>query len=265
MADEFEIMPEKEISDLKKELKEIKQNPLGDNEQSSKLYKTMDNLNESMSNMLNLFKIAADGMKAEEQEELFLAEKIKPLFSKVDQVIEQNEKIAKALVAIADMIDELKNNKVVNPVDELRSAAGLPQQNFQQPSFNPNMNPQYNPQQPQQPQRFSAPQQQSMKQPSFGSDLGPLPEDLGLNSGSEEGIPGPFLDDSKDLPSFSDFSGNNPKMGMPKPPVQDTDHGFSMSHVPETQQSGMNFGGNSVPPHFDSKPPEKKGLFGLKK
>lgn len=275
MVDDFEIVPEKEVSNLKKEISKLKQDPLGQSEAGSKLYTTMDNLNESMNNMLNLFKIAADGMQNEEKEEVFLAEKIKPLFEKVDKVIDQNEKIAKALVAIADMIDDLKNNRPEDPVGDLRgnisqnntsqgfipnnssnnsvnsnSNLNMPQNNFGSSMNNSNLN--------QGNQMNSAPQNNSNNFSNSNNASGAFPSPFldDNNSGNGSTYNGANLGNlnnnsnnsaNQGLPSFGDFSKQNPdtsfqnqnKMRMPPPPNQN-------SQAPEEKH-------------------EKKGLFGLKK
>lgn len=253
MADDFEIIPEKEISNLKKEIQKVKENPFGDNESSGRFYKTIDNLNDSMSNMLNLFKIAADGMQNEEKEEVFLAEKIKPLSEKIDKLLEQNEKIAKALVAIADMVDEIKTQKKANPLDDLRGPMPAPQpMPPQYPSFS--QKPQQftgNPMPP--PPSFGMSQGMPDMKPSFGPQS--MPPQM-----PPEGSPSPFLDDDPTLnpgaglPSFSDFS--DKKMNMPPPPKDDFPSQFSARpNIPGAGFSGM-------PP--SQQPPARRGLFGKK-
>jgi len=238
MVDDFEIVPEKEVSNLKKEINKLKQDPLGESEAGSKMYKTMDNLNESMTNMLNLFKIAADSMQQEEKEEVFLAEKIKPLFEKVDKVVEQNEKIAKALVAIADMIDDLKNNKPEDPVGDLRNNVNPNMQNnindLSQNSFSNNQFQQNNSQQ----QNMGQLQQNSSQQNNSQNGNG-------MNFQASQGSPSPFLDDdnSQGLPSFSDFNSQNnvqqqnfQKMQMPPPP------NMNQNTQPKQEKKGGLFG-----------------------
>ena len=265
MADDFEIIPEKEISNLKKEIQKVKENPFGDNESSGKFLKTVDNLNDSMNNMLNLFKIAADSMQNEEKEEVFLADKIKPISEKVDRLLEQNEKIAKALVAIADMIEEIKTQKKSNPLDDLRSSGPVPpavppyQQPFGvRPLYPGSSIPPISPSVAQMPPSSFGQAPDFGKAPSFGqqpfgqSPYGQPPVQNSQSNIPPMGGPSPFLEDdtsltqglqNQGLPSFSDFS--DKKMNMPPPP------------------SG--FGGfNPSPSGAPAGAPKKGGLFGRK-
>ena len=87
------IQPRKEIvnpfGELKKEVESIKKNS-GDTS-SKDLMNNMGTLTKSMSSMLNLFKEAADEMRAEESTEEKLASQVSPLMNKLDTIIDQNK------------------------------------------------------------------------------------------------------------------------------------------------------------------------------
>ena len=106
MADEegYEIMPYKEIVSLKKEIELLKRKS-GD-VSSKELIGQMASLTKSMSSMLNLFKQAADEMRAEESTDDKIAARLEPVMAKLDQVIDQNKTIAEGMIAIADMVKE---------------------------------------------------------------------------------------------------------------------------------------------------------------
>src|SRR3989338_5279375 len=105
----YEIMPYKEIVALKKQIEELRQRT-GDTD-SRQLLVSMANLTKSMSNMLQLFKTAAEEMKLEQREEEAIGKKIGPLVEKVNELGEQNKTIAEGMVAIADMVREMKGEK----------------------------------------------------------------------------------------------------------------------------------------------------------
>ena len=63
--DSYEIMPYKEIVELKKQIAELQQKT-GDTS-SKELLQSMASLTKSMNNMLNLFSSAAEEMKLEEK------------------------------------------------------------------------------------------------------------------------------------------------------------------------------------------------------
>lgn len=111
MADEdYTLLPEKEFLKLKRDVDAIKKNPLmglgGED-----LIASISELTKSVNNLLELFKAAAEEIKLEQRESETIAQKIDPLFSKIDEIVEQNKKLAKGIVAIADMLSEMKTAK----------------------------------------------------------------------------------------------------------------------------------------------------------
>jgi len=111
MVDEgsYEIMPYKEIIQLKKQIAELQQKT-GDTS-SKELLNSMASLTKSMNNMLQLFSSAAEEMKLEEKTEGELSQKISPLIDKVERLEDQNKTIAEGLVAIADMVKDMRGKK----------------------------------------------------------------------------------------------------------------------------------------------------------
>ncbi|MBW2996925.1 hypothetical protein KY349_01140 [Candidatus Woesearchaeota archaeon] len=104
--DEYAIVSKKEFLTLKRELDRLKKNPLEGSESGENLQSSIDNLNKSLNVMLEVFKQAADDMKLEEHEAEAIGKQIGPLSEKMDMLIDQNQKIAKGIVAIADMVKE---------------------------------------------------------------------------------------------------------------------------------------------------------------
>jgi len=113
MAEEgsYEIMPYKEVVELKKQIEELKRKT-GDTS-SKELLASMATLTKSMNNMMQLFSSAAEEMKLEEKTESELSGKIGPLMDKVGKLEEQTKTIAEGLVAVADMVKEIKAGKKV--------------------------------------------------------------------------------------------------------------------------------------------------------
>jgi hypothetical protein len=97
MPDEYELFPVDEISKLKEELEGLKNKPLDQSSEGNNLLSAVTELNETMTNMMDLFKSASDNVKSEGSAH----EKI---LDKLDKVVDQNTKIAKALIAIADLV-----------------------------------------------------------------------------------------------------------------------------------------------------------------
>jgi len=161
----YEIMPYKEIVALKKDIESLKNSK---QVSSDDLFGSLESLSKNMGNMLQLFKIAAEEMKLEQQTEESFSSHVEPINEKLDQVIEQNKVIAEGLVAMADLVKELaeeikgkkqensfapRNHSMPPPlkVDRIIPPPGAPPGPM--PSFGAPPGP----------------------MPSFGAPLGPLP------------------------------------------------------------------------------------------
>ncbi len=105
----YEIVPYKEIVELKKQIAEL-QIRTGDTS-SKDLLNSIATLTKSINNLLGLFSSAAEQMKLEEKTEAELSEKVAPLFEKIKGLEKQNETIAEGIVAVAEMIKEIKKPK----------------------------------------------------------------------------------------------------------------------------------------------------------
>ena len=106
MAEEgpYEIMPYKEVVELRKQIEELKAKSSGTG--SNQLIESINRLTQQMNSMMGLFKTAAEEMRLEEKDEHFVAKKIEPLIDKLDAIIDQNQTIAEGMVAVADIIKE---------------------------------------------------------------------------------------------------------------------------------------------------------------
>ncbi|MBI2140462.1 hypothetical protein HYU14_06050 [Candidatus Woesearchaeota archaeon] len=102
----YEIMPYKEIVELKKQIADLQQKAGDPN--SKDLLVSMGNLTKTMDSMLKLFSAAADEMKLEEKTETELGAKISPMMEKIERLEDQTKTIAEGLVAIADMVRGMK-------------------------------------------------------------------------------------------------------------------------------------------------------------
>jgi hypothetical protein len=165
--EEYAIVSKKEFLALKKEIERLKKHPLEGSESGETLQSSIDNLNKGLNTMLEVFKQAADDMKLEEHESETLTKQVGPINDKLDTLIDQNQKIAKGLVTIADMVKE--------KLEEIEKAAERPKL----PPLSGGPGPSTRQQSP-----FSMPPPQAPPQmPSFGSPSG-MPQ-LGEDSGFE--------------------------------------------------------------------------------
>src|SRR3989338_5018392 len=98
---DFELIPNKELLRLRKEIDNLKSGKEG-----SDVTESIESLAKSIETLNELFYAATEEMKAEEKSEHVIVKKIEPLINKLDEISEQNTKIAKAIVALSDMIKE---------------------------------------------------------------------------------------------------------------------------------------------------------------
>ena len=102
-SDEYELVSRNEIERLHHEVDKIRKNPFGDTTSSKDLLSAMDKLNKNMSKLVRIFETAND--------EIVRDYKDQANTTKINKVLEQNEKLAKGIVAIADL---LKEQRAVN-------------------------------------------------------------------------------------------------------------------------------------------------------
>ncbi len=98
---DYELIPNKELLRLRKEIDRLKSGKEG-----SDITETVESLTKSIETLNELFFAATQEMKAEEKSEHTILRKIEPLFDKLDEISEQNTKIARAIIALTDMIKE---------------------------------------------------------------------------------------------------------------------------------------------------------------
>lgn len=104
MDDDYTLLSSKEVSELKQDIDYLKKNPLGGTKSGKSLQESIDKLNTNMELLIEIFKEASDQMKAEERESDVILKRIQPLENKLEELSEQNQKIAKGILAVADMV-----------------------------------------------------------------------------------------------------------------------------------------------------------------
>ena len=105
--DEYELLPHKEIEDLKEELSKLKEFEIAP---SKKLQVSLLELNTKLDKLITIFEDATHEMRIEEGG-LSFTEKMKPLLEKMNKILEQNSEIASGILALADMVKELKEER----------------------------------------------------------------------------------------------------------------------------------------------------------
>jgi len=107
-SDEYELLPHKEIEELKEELSKLKEFEIAP---SKKLHVSLLELNTKLDKLLTIFGDAAHEMRVEEGGLSFI-EKMKPLLEKMNKILEQNSEIASGILALADMVKEGRESEI---------------------------------------------------------------------------------------------------------------------------------------------------------
>ncbi len=113
--DEYELVRRDQLEHLQHEVEKIQKNPFGDSRSSKDLLSSMAELNRNVAKLVRIFETAND--------EIVRDYKDSSSSEKINKVLEQNEKLAKGIVAIADLLKELKGT---HPETSVVSAPGEP-------------------------------------------------------------------------------------------------------------------------------------------
>ena len=122
--DEYTLMSSKDVSELKQDVEYLKKNPLGGSKEGKSLLESINKLNESMEHLIEIFKEASEEMKAEEREADVLIKSIQPIEQKLEELSDQNQKIAKGILAVADMVGAKEEQP--RPPQRLPQLGGAP-------------------------------------------------------------------------------------------------------------------------------------------
>src|SRR3989344_8433907 len=104
--EEYEILPHKEITELKDQLEKLKSFEVAP---TKKLTVNLVELNAKIEKLLNIFEEASRQINVEEGG-LTFQEKMRPIFEKMNKILEQNSEIAEGIVAVADLIKDFRTD-----------------------------------------------------------------------------------------------------------------------------------------------------------
>lgn len=123
---DYEIMPHDKIEALRNELTQLKNERKTEQPRSNDVLQAMHGLTETLDHFMELFQAAIEEMKIEEREEELIVTELKPLHEKLDQVLDQNQKIAQGVVALADMLTRERSRPSIPPLSETHSLFSAP-------------------------------------------------------------------------------------------------------------------------------------------
>lgn len=133
--DEYEILPREEIETLRKEVERLKKNPFGELEEGESLLESINNLNANIKKLIDIFvKTEADLSEAYANSEGAPAMPTEDLKT----IKDQNEQIAQGIVAVADMLKDVKQMEE-NIEDEKKPITGGPKIGLVRPSREPSL------------------------------------------------------------------------------------------------------------------------------
>ena len=189
--EDFDLVPYKDISELKKELEGMQDKK---DVSTKELYDAVHKLSNAMSDMLEVFGAAAGQLKLEEKGYEAETKKHETIISKLDKLIDQNKTIAEGMVAIVEMVKEKFPNQEKKEQmfrqQEPQEALFRPQQEprpFMNPK--PEWQPRPEPVRRTQPMPMASP---SMASPSMSAPT-PFP-DFGMQMPPMQPEPMPDLD-----------------------------------------------------------------------
>ncbi len=239
---DYELMPKKEVDRLKKDLNALRRNPYGESDRGKDLQQSIDRLNNTMNKLISILEDAQQDIIDEYQDS-------KPI-EKLNQILDQNETIAKALVSIHEKVgspggsdDSIGNAPLapqapdVGPIivqtpqiprpqmdtqrQQMAQMPPMPQFAQQRPQQVPQQAPQQMPQQQfQQPQQFAPqqfiPQQQFQPTQQFAQQRPQQPQQF---QRQQQGVvpdfaPLPPLDSMSELPPLEGLDTQQMDSGM---------------------------------------------------
>lgn len=103
--EDYDIVPHKRLIELEQKVETIKQNPFASVPSGKELVESMRALNRNLTDLTGLFKTAGEEMQTE-QHDATLQQQLGPVMEKLDLLLDQNRKIARGIIAIADMLKE---------------------------------------------------------------------------------------------------------------------------------------------------------------
>jgi hypothetical protein len=110
--EDYELMPHKELASLRDQLRKLKSMPV---EAGMHTGASFEELTKRMDRLIEIFTEAEHQLKLEEGAVSF-KEKMAPFSARLDKVLEQNSEIAEGVVALADILTEIKEKLEVGVI-----------------------------------------------------------------------------------------------------------------------------------------------------
>jgi len=117
--DDYEILPHQLLVDLKSEVEALKKKLTQPDAKANELILEMESLKDSLNELTTVFQKALEDVKQEGD----VSVQMKNLNSRIDNVVSQNEIIAKGMIAISDKLEDfmMKQKQNVNAAQPIIS------------------------------------------------------------------------------------------------------------------------------------------------
>jgi len=164
--DEYELLPKQQVEALRKEIEKLKKNPLGEIKEGESLLDSINELNTNIRRLIDIFARTGSDLDKDYTE-------ANPMLD-LKSIKEQNEDIAHGLVAVADMMKDVKDSvrQVKDAQDSNQPITPGPKIPMARPSAAPDFGT-----------PPSAPQFQGKDFPDeFSEQIPPPPQPMGFDS-----------------------------------------------------------------------------------
>ncbi len=118
IEEEYELLPHKEIIELREELRKVRSLPSGAGKHAEASYEV---LTSKMDRLVDIFEEAEKTVSVEEGAATW-KDKMAPFVEKMNKILEQNSEIAEGIVALADIMNEIKDKLEVGVIYKAKEA-----------------------------------------------------------------------------------------------------------------------------------------------
>lgn len=118
MADDYELISHREVQKLKEDLNKLKEgHPV-----SSDMKQSIRELNDKLGSLIEIFDSAVENLRVEDKETELISEKINPIIQKLEEIDDQNKKLAQGMVALNTLVDDKLSelNKMIGSLKQLQ-------------------------------------------------------------------------------------------------------------------------------------------------
>ncbi len=135
-SDDYELLPQQVIQDLKYEVEALKKRLSAPDAKINELILELESMKESMHDLHSIFQQALAEVKGDDNTH---SKKLDDSSSKIDILMQQNETIAKGMVAIADKVDDFVSKQNRSPM-QMPTQGNFQPQNYTSQSPSPQIN-----------------------------------------------------------------------------------------------------------------------------